>query len=384
MKKYQMLIAALLIAALLCPGACFAAKKVDLAPYLSVIYTGTNGQGVARADFDFAGFEYDIMSAWKDGDQMQMLADLTAVEMTILPEPVQVENLSNGDSFTLQISYDEKLAAEKGYAFADLEKTFTVQGLTDAIMIDPFAPEIFGEDKTVNVFAEGVDPFLVLNLWNNADFEDPLWNIQYHATPDFNFRGDEEITITAELDEVRAKQGYALSRTETILSFAGMPRYVSCAEDLNEDVLRRIVNRVYQECISGSNANIMDVSESWSPWAVEFSDIRVGDTALLAVNNNIETEYSFLLVPVYKTITTNEWYDMDAGVNTTRTWENVIGWYKFTDLIVQADGTLSFNEDYVEMNGNFASEEAADALYMDYFRSNYTFTEISMPQQEIL
>ena len=83
---------------------------------------------------------------------------------------------------------------------------------------------------------------------------------------------------------------------------------------------------------------------------------------------------------MYKTISTDEWYDMNAGVNTTMVWEDVVGYYKFTDLIAHGDGSVSFNEDYVEMNGNFASADAANALYLDQFRAYYTFTEIPLPQ----
>lgn len=382
MKKSKTVLILLLTAALLCAGVCCAETRVNLADYLSVVYTGTNGRGVARADFDFSGFERDIMSGWQDGDQLQMLADLTAVEMSILPEPARAENLSNGDTFTVRIGFDEQLAKAKGYAFSGLEKTFTVEGLGDAVAIDPFAPEIFGEGRAVNVFVEGVDPFLMLNIWNEADFNDPVYHIRYRADKDFAFRNNEMITITAELDAPYAKQGYVLSRTETVISFDGLPRYAAAAEDLPEETLRSIALRAYQECLNGGNANIMDISGSYSPWAVEFSEIRVGEHALLAVNNMPEMEYSFLLVPVYKTISTDEWYDMEAGVNTSMRWEDVIGYYKFTDLILQGDGSVSYNESYVEMNGNFASRAAADALYLDQYRANYTFTEIPMPRME--
>ena len=89
--------------------------------------------------------------------------------------------------------------------------------------------------------------------------------------------------------------------------------------------------------------------------------------------------YSFLLVPVYKTITTNEWYDMAANENITKTWENVIGYYKFTDVIVHSDGSVTFNESYVELNGNYTDASVADMLYLNQFRSNYCFIEIPMP-----
>jgi hypothetical protein len=70
---------------------------------------------------------------------------------------------------------------------------------------------------------------------------------------------------------------------------------------------------------------------------------------------------------------------MDAGMNTTKTWENVIGYYKFTDLIIQSDGSVTFNESYVELNGNYTDANTADALYLNQLRSTYTFIEVPMP-----
>ena len=52
------------------------AGKTDLAPYLSVRYSGYNGNGTAHVDFDFADFEYSIMSGWKGGNNLEKLAEL--------------------------------------------------------------------------------------------------------------------------------------------------------------------------------------------------------------------------------------------------------------------------------------------------------------------
>lgn len=379
MKKISKLLTLLVLVLMCLTLTACGATKVEMAPYLSVSYTGYNGNGTARVDFDFAGFEYGIMSEWKDGDKLEKLGDLTAVEMTITFDPSTAENLSNGDTFTVKISVNEELAKEKGYAFTGMEKTFTVEGLTEPIEIDPFSEEIFGVDKTVTTTVEGIDPFLTLTLRNNADRNDPIGHITYQASKDWNFKNNEDITITASMDKTYADQGYLLTRTEITISFDGIERYVSSASDLTSTVLQSISDRAYQECVNGGNVNIYDGSNNMTPWGASFENIHVGDTALLAVNNAIDMEYSFLLVPVYKTITTDEWYDMAAGVNTTKTWENVVGYYKFTDLVIQSDGTVTYNESYVDMNGNFTSADVADALYLNYFRSNYSFIEIPMP-----
>ena len=376
LKMFACLLAVMMLVGIM--TAC-GATKIEMAPYLSVSYTGYNGNGTAHVDFDFAAFEYGIMSEWNDKEMLEKLGELTAVEMTITYAADISEGLSNGDTITVKISFDEAKAKEYGYSFTGLEKKFTVEGLTEPIEIDPFAEDIFGSGKIVNATLEGIDPFVCLYLSNNAELSDPIRHITYTADKDWNLKNGEVITITAAMDENYQQQGYLLTRTETTIVVEGFDRYASAASDLTSTVLQSISDRAYQECANGGNANIFDRSDELTPWAARFENIHVGDTALLAVNNNIDMEYSFLLVPVYKTITTDEWYDMAAGVNTTKTWENVIGYYKFTDLVVQPDGTVTYNESYVEMNGNFTSAEVADARYLDLFRSNYSFIEIPLP-----
>ena len=122
-----------------------------------------------------------------------------------------------------------------------------------------------------------------------------------------------------------------------------------------------------------------DGSNNMTPWGASIENIHVADTALLAINNQIDMEYSFLLVPVYKTITTSEWYDMDANANVTKTWENVIGYCKFTDVTVHPDGSVTYNESYVELNGNYTDSNAADTIYLNQLRSTYSFIEVPMP-----
>ena len=353
--------------------------KVDLSQYLSVSYTGYNGNGTPRIDFDFADFEYGIMSQWKENDMLEKLSELTAVETTITYAADVSEGLSNGDIITVKITLDKEKAKKYGYSFTGLEKKFTVEGLTEAIEIDPFAEEIFGSGKIVDVTLEGIDPFVCLFLRNNAQLSDPIRHITYRVDKDWNLKNGEVITVTATMDEKFQRQGYLLTRTETTITVEGFDRYASDASDLTKDVLQRISDRAYQECVNGGSVDIYDGRSNKTPWGATIENIHVADTALLAVNNRIDMEYSFLLVPVYKTITTDEWYDMEANERVTKTWENVIGYYKFTDVTVHPDGSVTYNEYYVELKGNYTDTNVADALYLNELRSNYAFHEVPMP-----
>ena len=360
-----------------CSGGSTAA--MELAPYLSVSYTGYNGSGTAHVDFDFADFEYAVMSQWDGKNTMENLAQLTALEMTISCAADVSEGLSNGDTITVSIRFDEDKAKEYGYRFTGLEKKFTVEGLAEPILIDPFAAEIFGNGKTVSVTLEGTDPFINLYLDNRAAANDPVRHIDYQFDKSWNLQNGDVITITASLDKRFQNQGYLLTRTETSITVQGFDRYASAVSDLTGAALTAMSERAYQECVNGGSVDIYDGSSNLWPWGASFENIHVGDTALLAVNRQVDAEYSFLLVPVYKTITTDQWYDMDAAMNTTRTWENVVGYYKFSDVVVHPDGSVTFYEDYVAMNGNYTDAGVADTLYLNELRANYDLLEVPLP-----
>lgn len=67
--------------------------------------------------------------------------------------------MSNGDTVTVQVGVDEKKAKEYALKFintGDIE--YTVSGLQEAIVIDPFADDVFGwsDDKQVQVSIDGM------------------------------------------------------------------------------------------------------------------------------------------------------------------------------------------------------------------------------------
>ena len=387
MKKMMQWILILMVV-LMCLGltACGGnTAKVEMAPYLSVSYTGYNGNGTAHVNFDFADFEHAIMSQWNGKDTLEKLGELTAVETTISYAADVSQGLRNGDTITVKIRFDEAKAKACGYHFIALEKKFTVEGLEEPILIDPFAEEIFGNGKIVSLAMEGIDPFVCLFLRNTAQLGDPIRQITYKVDNDWDLKNGDVITITATMDQRLQKQGYVLTRTETTITLEGFDRYVSAVADLNKDVLTSISNRAYQECVNGSHIDIIDETRTSmssggiTPWGASIENIHVGDTALLVVNHEIDQEYSFLLVPVYKTITTDAWYDMDAGMSITRTWEDVVGYYKFSDLVVHTDDSVSYREDYIPVHGSFTSEDVAETLYLSRFSADYSLLEVPMP-----
>lgn len=372
MKKRLAVILATLMCVVVLAGCSSKKISVDMEPYISVSYKGYNGNGTAVFDFNYADFEYEIMSQWKDDDKsFEKLAELTALEMTINCDPETVDGLKNGDTITVTMTCDEEKAKELGYSFSGMSKTFTVEGLTDAIEIDPFDESIFGEDKPVYFKMGGISPFITIDLSNRASWDDPdpIRSIKYGCDQIYSFlQNGDVITITASLPDNVDTQGYVLTRTELTITAEGFDACVSEASQLTSAFLQSASEQAYQKCVADANVSVLTPDSNFTFWGGAFENIHVGDTALLFVNRERDREYSFLLVPVYKDIITT---DGDR-------WDSIYSYYKFSNLIVHPDGTVSC-DDNLDVNGSFTSEEVASERYLNNFSNHYQFIEVPLP-----
>ena len=224
MKK-NLRIVALILALVLCLGlmsGCGSKTvKIDMEPYIIASYTGFSGNATAHFDIDLSGFESEAMSKWKDdGQYWSKLGDLAALELTFSFNPTTAENLKNGDKITVTMSYDEDVAKSCGYTLTGTTKTFTVEGIEDAIMIDPFDEEFFGigDDgigKLVHVVMDGPSPDIWAHVQYNAGWYDMwIYEIKYNIEDNWGIQNGDVVTITASISDTYTKQGYALSRTE--------------------------------------------------------------------------------------------------------------------------------------------------------------------------
>lgn len=223
MKKITKLLLILALALLcLSLAACGSTTKVELSQYLSVSYTGYNGNGVARFDFDYADFEYAIMSQWEEDEQTwEKLGELTQLEMTMNCQPASIENLSNGDKITVTVTVDEAMAKELGYAFTGMSKTFTVEGLSEAVMIDPF------DESIIQIRVEGTSPFANVTLDYVGSRTAPEAYITYMIDNQYDLANGDTFTVTATMSEKYTQQGYLLTRNEMTLTVEGLKSYIT-------------------------------------------------------------------------------------------------------------------------------------------------------------
>ena len=88
MKKAISLLLVLLLALSLLTSCGSKAAKIDLSDYMNVLFRGQDGEGTARADFDFSGFEKAVMAATGSGDAiLQKLVQLeSGLKLTVTPD----------------------------------------------------------------------------------------------------------------------------------------------------------------------------------------------------------------------------------------------------------------------------------------------------------
>lgn len=386
MKKITKLLFVAALMALLCLALTGCGRtKVDVSQYLSVKYVGSNGYATAYVSLDKSELEGSVMGDGNDMDSWVKLSEMSALAYTMKLEPEKVENVKNGDKITVRVTVDEDMAKEAGYKFTGLKKTFTVEGLQDAVVLDPFAEDIFGMGKTVDVQLSGVSPDGELSINNNAAYDDPVSLIRYKVDNSWNLKYGDVVTVTASLSGHADE--YVLSRTEAALTLTGFDRYVTDPSQLPTEVLQAMADRVCQEALANGESDILDgVNDTWLSGNVTYDNVRVGDTAMVgvvldpdSVDGWSNTTYNFVLLPVYRNVTTDSYYDEAQGMTVTKTWENVINHYLFQNVVVHSDGSVTYDDSYLAHRGFFTDESAAGVLSLDVLRQNYELIEFNMP-----
>ena len=360
---------------------CGKTVKVDMEPYISAAYSGYNGNGTARFDFDYADFEYGIMSQWKaDENNWDKLAELTALEMTINCEPVSAEGLRNGDTVTVTMSVDEKMAKELGYSFSGMRKSFTVEGLTDAVMIDPF------DESIMNIVLEGTSPFATLTLNYVGSRTAPEAYITYMADKRHDLANGDTVTITATMSEKFTQQGYVLTRDALTVTVDGLQSYITDVSALSDDDVSAIRQKAieYYEFQKESGLTLYAEHEreySMAPEAVgSYGELRFDDTGYAVVENGWGTN-AVLLIPFHVDVedASFAWWNNDYYEDhLIKSFADLSGYFAVSDLMLDENGQLikegSFGidmsclyEDAQQMQAHLAERYGFDTMHEGTF-----------------
>lgn len=371
MKKMTKLIAvlAILIMTLALTG-CSKTIKVNMEPYISVTYSGYNGNGMAKFDFDYADFEYEIMSQWDNKKGWEKLGELTALEMTINCEPASIEGLRNGDTVTVTMTVDEEKAKELGYSFSGTKKTFTVEGLTDAIMIDPF------DESIMDIVIEGTSPFATLTLNYVGSRTAPEAYITYMADNQYDLANGDTVTITASMSEKYTQQGYLLTRNEMTVTVDGLQSYITDVSVLSADDVSAIQQKI-SEYYESQKTNGLKLHTAhgkeynMTPEEVgSYGELRFADSGYAVVQNGWSTTAA-VLIPFHLDVQDVSFYWWDGDFyddQLVKSFTDMSGYFVVSDLLLDKNGQLIKEGSFgIEMSYLFENEQ----MMMEHIAERY-------------
>ena len=276
MKKAISLLLVLLLALSLLTSCGSKAAKIDLSDYMNVLFTGRDGEGAARADFDFSGFEKAVMAATGSGDAiLQKLVQLeSGLKITVSPD----KGLKNGDTVTLTAAFDQAAAKAAGITLSGTEKTVAVEGLAAAPAatptpsappadggaassgnlepeptttpadsgdgeLDPFDPAIWNKPDGIEVRYSGASPYGTLSVVSHLPEDDPLNRVYYRFSEQEKLHEGDRITVTAYLTGDNA-EGYTLKNTEQEFTVGPLDHFLMQTEELDPDTVSALKGEV--------------------------------------------------------------------------------------------------------------------------------------------
>lgn len=351
--------------------ACGRMTEVELSQYLSVSYTGYNGNGTARFDFDYADFEYGIMSEWKEEEKTwEKLGELTALEMTINCVPASIEGLSNGDTVTVTITADEEKAKELGYSFSGMSRSFTVEGLSDAVMIDPF------DESVIQIGVEGTSPFASVTMNYVGSRTAPEAYITYIADDQYDLANGDTITVTATMSERYTEQGYLLTRNEMTFTVEGLRSYITDVSMLNADDVFAIFQKV-SEYFESQKAKSREIHTKdggayyvYPEMIGSYGALRFADSGYAVVEHGWGTT-AVVLIPFYVDVQdvsfgwwNNEYYEEPLLKN----FADMAGYFVVSDLLLDENDKLIKEGVFgIQMSDFFESEQQMLDHIMDRY-----------------
>lgn len=108
----------------------------NILDYVTVDFSGQNGEGTAFVNVDYNGLETEMVGGEdkvKDLDEIEDLSELTKYINAVSSISLSIDKnkeLSNGDCVIVSVSYDSSAAEAAGVVFGDQKsKTFEVKGL---------------------------------------------------------------------------------------------------------------------------------------------------------------------------------------------------------------------------------------------------------------
>ena len=220
------------------------AVKLDLSDYANALFRGPDGEGTARGDFDYTGFEHAILEgAVETGFNLSTIMKFeSAVTVTVSPE----SGLRNGDRVTVTVTYDKDAAKEAGLRIAGDKKTVTVEGLGGAsgsagsadaesalIELDAFDPASWNTPGGITLSYEGVSPYGYLEVKNGLPADNPLSGVGYRLSETQKVHEGDTVTVTPYFTKADMKKQYRFREESGTYTVGAVDHYLTQVSELD-------------------------------------------------------------------------------------------------------------------------------------------------------
>ncbi len=385
--------------------------EVDVSQYAAVSFSGLDGEGEAELDYDYDSLEDAVCIAMFGDDYITDIDDIEdfgtlekVYEMEEQAEDVfdsvdvtldVYSGLSNGDTVTVTITADEDTANENGVSFTGTGSiTFTVEGLTERISLDPFDEDIFNVTEGEGVYIEftGTSPDASLQIRNTLPSSNPLSKVTYTAETTSDISKGDEIRITAELPESYEEEGYVLGSSSTTVTCEEVDEYITSLDDIDDETWEKILAQcddINTAQLVKSDCAYIDASgdsHSLSIYAHDdTSDFAYSNAYLLSLkdglNTGYSTDYSYNKLIISYSITINS-FSTTYYIFSTPDEEDLeditgaVGYFTISNLIKKSDGSIEFTTDMVSLgNYIYTNEDTMVAKVINTKKDSFTVTQ---------
>lgn len=372
-------IAAVLIVIIAVVAIVMQPKKINVEDYVDITYSGYNEYAVARATLNEGALCKAILEAkgkkvdYDSIDSLEALGAALSEEMAINEcidkitlSLSQDSNLSNGDTVTVEITYDNEAAKAHKVKFTGSTVTLKVEGLEDTVKVDPF--------EGFEVTFSGISPGGKIE-YNYNGTNSNISTYSFSPSQSYDLKNGDIVTITYSFNEdSMLRQGIVITNQEKEYEVSGLDEYVQSYANLTENFLNSMKSeaedKIYSYVASTYNAAnsmndlsyagyILNVSNTTDLWLSNYNSLYLIYTG--TVSN--ETD-SFPATKVYYPVKFSKLlnaggelsYGSLDGIQGSSSFEG--GWYTTKGYI----NPLLCYVDIVEKNKDGYSSECGDGF----------------------
>lgn len=238
-KGLLLVLLSVIMSVFLCACGDNKTADIDFKNYITLTTEGNDGGGVLKADIDKEKLDTDIKSAMgNDSANTSSFIDGISVEFS------ESNNLSNGDSVTVTVVYDESIANKMGISFTNTTYTHQIDVLESLETIDPF--------KNLSIVYEGPAPCAMVKFdyTNDGYLDASCFEVQSvnedEEAPIFVNVGDRFKVVVKCTDEELSKRGCSVSKTEQeyTVNSSDVTAYTKSVSEIKQETLEDIKSEV--------------------------------------------------------------------------------------------------------------------------------------------